>query len=230
MYLTNVENLIVHLARHEVLGLVVLCRVARLATDRIRSRALEPWERRSRRVSAQLLAFALGYALLSCLNPLVYERYFIVLSPVLNAVFVLDAMCVFASLEVRGRSGGGRGVAIAASMLALAVAATGVLRFEEIRGRLREITEPYRGPLDYVIPWIRAQYPHPEQLVIATNYEKPSLHLLSRKSHDRRTQPQQHPARARARTGPGDPAPALALFAARRDGVSSSARRTRIDP
>jgi len=173
--LTNAGNLIAHLWRHEVLGLVVLCRVARFAADRAGSGTLEPWERRSRRVSAQLIGFAVGYSAISCLNPLVYERYFIVLSPVLNAVFVLDAMAVAASIRARE----GRLFPVFVATLALAVAGTGALRFDELRGRLRELTVPYRGPLDYVIPWIREHYPHPDRLVIATNYENhPYIYYL----------------------------------------------------
>ena len=59
------------------------------------------------------------------------------------------------------------------------IAVTGTSRVHDLRGRLREISVPYRGPLDYVIPWIREQYPHPEALVIATNYENhPYMYYL----------------------------------------------------
>jgi hypothetical protein len=38
----------------------------------------------------------------------------------------------------------------------------------------QEINTPYKGPLDYVIPYIKTNYINTEDLVIATNYEEPS--------------------------------------------------------
>jgi hypothetical protein len=35
-----------------------------------------------------------------------------------------------------------------------------------------QLTHPYRGPLDYYIPAIQKQFPHPENLTIATNYDE----------------------------------------------------------
>ena len=39
-------------------------------------------------------------------------------------------------------------------------------------GHLYEITHQYRGPLDFVIPYIIREYKNTEDLVIATNYEE----------------------------------------------------------
>ncbi len=175
VFLANGKNLIVHLLRYEMLGLVVLCRVALLCIDRTAPGHLDEWEVRGRRVSTQLIGFAIGYSLLSCLNPLVYERYFIVLSPVLTVVFLLDAMC----FSARTKASSATLHAVGLAVIVLATAVTGASRIDEIRGRYSEITEPYRGPLDYVIPWIREQYPHPDRLVIATNYENhPYMYYL----------------------------------------------------
>jgi len=179
LYLLNGKNLVVHLLRHELLAVVVLCRMAVLAADRIWGEPLERWETLSRRVASQIIGFALGYSLLSCVNPLVYERYFVVLSPLLTVAFVLDAMSLSAVAKARERSHGGRVHAITVATILVLIAVTGTSRIQDLRGRLREISRPYRGPLDYVIPWIREQYPHPEALVIATNYENhPYMYYL----------------------------------------------------
>ena len=45
------------------------------------------------------------------------------------------------------------------------------MRVPELRGRIAELREPYRGPLDHVIPYLAERYPNPAELVIATNYE-----------------------------------------------------------
>ncbi|MFZ2198871.1 MAG: hypothetical protein WAV13_14120, partial [Thermodesulfovibrionales bacterium] len=43
-----------------------------------------------------------------------------------------------------------------------------------IRGHIYELTHQYKGPLDYVIPFIKEKYAAPDKLVIATNYEETS--------------------------------------------------------
>ncbi|MGH7338574.1 MAG: hypothetical protein ACREI7_13415, partial [Myxococcota bacterium] len=55
--------------------------------------------------------------------------------------------------------------------VALACAACAIVRAPELRGRIAELREPYRGPLDHVIPYLLERYPNPADLVIATNYE-----------------------------------------------------------
>jgi len=67
---------------------------------------------------------------------------------------------------------------VVALTLAGLVAFTAVARAPELgalRGRLAELTTPYRGPLDFVVPYLLAEYPRPEELVIATNYEEEAL-------------------------------------------------------
>ncbi len=49
------------------------------------------------------------------------------------------------------------------------------VRLPEFRGRLQEIRHVYRGPLDFAIPYLAQRYAQPEDLMIATNYEDPSL-------------------------------------------------------
>lgn len=58
---------------------------------------------------------------------------------------------------------------------AAALAAGSALRAPELAGRVAELRRPYRGPLDYVIPYLRERYPDPSRLVIATNYEDPAF-------------------------------------------------------
>ena len=45
------------------------------------------------------------------------------------------------------------------------------MRGDEWRERMAELREPYRGPLDFVIPYLASRYDDPASLVIATNYE-----------------------------------------------------------
>jgi hypothetical protein len=124
-------------------------------------------------VASGLLGFAAGYAAIGCLNPKPLKRYFVVLSPVLAGACLLDAFALARALPERVSPPRRR--AAAAAAVAGLVGILAASRFSDaanLRGRLHELRVPYRGPLDFAIPWLREQYPHPEDLVIATNYEE----------------------------------------------------------
>lgn len=171
-YAENLATLGRHFLRHELLGPALLGRAAVVWSGAaLRRRGARPGARESRRVASFLGSFALGYAALLCLNPLFYERYFVVLSPVVTLVFLLDAFTLLDEaprLAAPARRGRVR-AAVRAGLLGLAGAALAV-RALELEGRVAELRVPYRGPLDFAIAWIREHYARPEELVIATNY------------------------------------------------------------
>lgn len=165
-YAANLGEVARHFARHEWLvpaglahAVLGWCRRRGLARDT--GVADEAW-----RASGFLGAFALGYVAVACINPLVYERYFAVLSPLVTTVFLLDAFALAAAAPGFGRAAR----RAAAAGLAVAVAGTLLLRAPELRGRFAELTTPYRGPVDFAIDHIRGEYADPATLIIATNY------------------------------------------------------------
>jgi len=172
----NLGEVALHFARHEFLVAALAARAAVLVAGRAarrRGEALPLPE--ARRISAFLLAFSAGWAVLSCANPLVYERYFVILSPLLALSFALDGAVL---LEAAPRLGPGAprrawGTVLAA-LVALAVLGAPA-RPADVRGRIEELVSPYRGPLDFAVEYLRAAYPEPERLVIATNYANHSL-------------------------------------------------------
>jgi hypothetical protein len=175
-YLRNLADVARHLARHELLIPALVARAAvaiarrradadAAAAGRSRSDPLAP----ARRCAGLLLVFALGYALFGCVNPLVYERYFVALSPVLTLAFLLDAFTLVEGAP--RRFGGRRARAVCAVGVVLLVCASLAVRSGEIRGRIGEIRVRYRGPLDFAIPDLLERYRDPAALVIATNYE-----------------------------------------------------------
>jgi hypothetical protein len=157
-YLGNAGFVLAHFARHELLVPAAVCRAA------------VAWRRRGAhepapapcRVSARLLAFCAGYAALGCANPLVYERYFVVLSPLVTLAFLLDAHAL-----VEGARQPRRMRLALAGLVALAL----VPRAGTLAGRLAELREPVRGPIDFAVAHLLERYPDPAALVIATNYE-----------------------------------------------------------
>jgi hypothetical protein len=63
----------------------------------------------------------------------------------------------------------GAAAAIGLGLLTLLLRAPGL---PAVKGHWLERGEPARGPLDYAIPYLAQRYEHPEELVIATNYEE----------------------------------------------------------
>ena len=69
----------------------------------------------------------------------------------LIVMFLLDAICSLARVRAHRPAGTGAGQVLAIAAMVALIVATGLVRAADVRGRLHEITEPYRGPLDYVI-------------------------------------------------------------------------------
>ena len=108
-YLDNVRFFIAHFATHELLVPAAVCRAAVAAVALAGSRHGRALADDRLRVTARLLAwFVVGYAALTCLNPLVYERYFVVLAPAVTAVFLLDSFTLYDLARELAGEGGGR--------------------------------------------------------------------------------------------------------------------------
>ena len=157
-YGSNLARLLQHLVTHELLVAALVARAG-----------VALWLRHEppgplRAVAARGLGFCAGYAAVACVNPLIYERYFVVLSPVLTLVFLLDAVVC---LE---RAAPSRRPVLALALVGLVLVAMGP-RLDAVRGRWQEIREPVQGPIDFVVRHLRERYRDPAKLVIATNYE-----------------------------------------------------------
>jgi len=125
-------------------------------------------------VSDLFWAVILAYAGCTSLLPFSYERYVLVLLPLLMLTLVIDGATVFSMTRAKNRRGSSpRGLLVLAWLGAAAWLLP--LRVAELRRHWVELVVPYRGPLDFAVEWIRREYAHPEQLVIATNYEQPAI-------------------------------------------------------
>jgi len=104
-----------------------------------------------------------------------YTRYFIPLQPVLAAMIILDVALAYnlislsASLKFKY-----------CRVILLIVFAGFVLtnigkNIEHLKGHVYELFHQYKGPLDYLIPFIKETYGDTDGLVIATNYEETSF-------------------------------------------------------
>jgi hypothetical protein len=170
-YAENLGFFVRHFWQHELLAPAIFCRLALLATAAAaRRRGLPPVVAPERAVASRIVCFVILWVAVTCANPLVYERYFVPVVPAVIGIFLLDSFAlvrVVAQWERAAR----RGLAVATVVAIGAVfAVTSGPRSADVRGRIAEISEPYRGPLDFVIDRIAGETPRTADLVIATNY------------------------------------------------------------
>ncbi len=104
--------------------------------------------------------------------PVIFERYYIWLQPVVSLIFLLELkVCrdLFPKSDSR----------INLKTLSVFFGVISVLislyeRRDSIQNHFQELQVPYKGPLDYLIPYIQKNYKNPDQVVIATNFEEHS--------------------------------------------------------
>ena len=126
-----------------------------------------------------------------------FTRYFIPIQPVLSLIIILDAVVIYnfisqwqpaaAVSPVKKKTPPSsdskkyglsyrvfpKGALIFVFMVSVLYNIS--TNMENIKGHVYEISHPYRGPLDYVIPFIKEKYRDTDNLVIATNYEETSF-------------------------------------------------------
>jgi hypothetical protein len=104
-----------------------------------------------------------------------FTRYFIALQPVLALIILIDLAVVF-NFASQWRS-----PASVYCKRALIIIFMGFFVFnistneDNIEGHVYELSHQYKGPLDYVIPFIKENFTRTDSLVIATNYEETSF-------------------------------------------------------
>ncbi|HEX5068131.1 MAG TPA: hypothetical protein VFY49_18570 [Myxococcota bacterium] len=167
----NALGVVAHFLRHEWLAAAIATRALAAWLVRRAPAHARASTRPQRALSARLLAFAACYAAFGCLNPLVYERYFVALSPALALAFLLDAFACADLLATAPRAWR----RAAAAGLAFVVAGSLAARRDALAGHLRELRAPVQGPLDFAVAHLRERYADPSTLLVATNYEAQPL-------------------------------------------------------
>ncbi|MGB9677896.1 MAG: hypothetical protein ACPLZ9_04685, partial [Candidatus Ratteibacteria bacterium] len=101
--------------------------------------------------------------------PYFFERYYIFLQPFVILLFLFLSFKLYDFLN----QGKNRNKTLFYFyFLFLGIVINIVFKFENIKGYIYELANPYRGPMDYLVSYILANYRNPESLVIATNYEE----------------------------------------------------------
>jgi hypothetical protein len=120
-----------------------------------------------------VLTFLVYLYLIARVPNFIYTRYIILLQPILVFSIAFDALAIIlaagnGSIQIDFKS-----ISIAAIILVL-LGVNISANSKYISGHVTELFNPYKGPLDYTIPAIKAKYPKTENLVIAANYEETS--------------------------------------------------------
>jgi len=115
--------------------------------------------------------FAIIFVVLIARVPnFIYTRYIIYLQPVMAAVILLDFSIITQSYTSKYSIN----KLLPAGVFAVFLIFHINFNSDTLSGRITELKEPYKGPLDYTIPFIQEKYENTETLVIAANYEETS--------------------------------------------------------
>ena len=103
-----------------------------------------------------------------------FTRYFIPLQPILVLIILLDLASVYNAIPKLRESVRPyyKGVLVAICLVSLFFNVS--KNYEYLKGHVYEMYHQYRGPLDYLIPFIKQEYMKTDDLVIATNKEETS--------------------------------------------------------
>lgn len=166
LYFKNLGLIFQYLFRFEYLGLMLLVKGMLLS---ISKNKFSTETREMAAASACLLRLCILYVLVNANNPIFFERYHIVLSPIIVLILLLDFRlllqysCRLTRKKWMVRLGG--------LLIAVCFATTLWVKRTEVTGYCNEISTPHLGPLDYVIPHLKGQYEDTGNLIVLTNYE-----------------------------------------------------------
>ena len=143
-----------------------------------RNKRREPNYLRMEKLSLFMTIFFICFCVIISRMPIIviWTRYFIVLQPILILILLLDSAAVFKYFSenenVRSKS-------FLRSSFSVLLIIGFVMnlqgkRITHIKDYVYQITHQLKGPLDFLILYIRENYDKPENIILATNYEEDS--------------------------------------------------------
>ncbi len=174
LYIYNLSSTVKFFTRYEFLPAALATWVTRTALSQ-RGR-LTGWAKDCCWYSSFLMGLCLIHLLLVATIPYpTFERYVIMLQPLLATTLSLDAVVTLWLIQNHYSGELGQRLRLATSI----VLCGSLLLFLPTKiqawyGHLHELTHRYEGPLDFVIPYLQQHYANPASLTIATNYEEPA--------------------------------------------------------
>jgi len=131
------------------------------------------------RVSSFFIFFFVVYLLIISNMPYIFDRYYIALQPILSMSIIIDVVLYYKIISLHYEKKLFKSLIYNIYVVAGVFLVCSVFKFDTIAGHVYELTHIYKGPLDYVIPYIHDNYNNPENLVIETNIEQtPYIYYL----------------------------------------------------
>ena len=125
------------------------------------------------RMTFFMTVFFICFCLMVGKMPLLWERYFIVLQPVMILILLTDIVIIFKYISTHFKNSTQRFAKIIfGGALIFVFTINSEIKINFFKNYLYQITHQYKGPLDYLIPYIKENYKNTDTLVVATNYEE----------------------------------------------------------
>lgn len=128
-------------------------------------------------LSTFLISFIFIYSICVARTPIYFfTRYFIVLQPILTLMILVDMYLVYMFIHNGLFSGEAKKILKISSFVFLSAIVTfnSLNKIPMIKDHIYELSHQYKGPLDFIIPYINTKVSDTEKLIIATNYESSS--------------------------------------------------------
>jgi hypothetical protein len=178
VYVSNVVLALSFFAKFEFLCLAIFLKILRFLLFRNNQDNKATNNEILIKASNFLTLFFCVYILVIARSLYVFERYIIVLQPVLVCIILLDILLcwrMFHRVFVAGSYGRKTMLKMFLVLILMAIGLNLIPQIKSIKGHLYEITHQYKGPLDFAIPYIQEKYSDPSKIIIATGYEENSL-------------------------------------------------------
>ncbi len=162
-------------ARYEFLLLILWLKYVlfKLRQDKTAPRLeLSPRHVQALKLNRLITVFCLIHPIV--ISPILsFERYYIVMQPMLITAILLDGATLIRYLQCKEKLEPLKNHGLfLSSLLLFALVMIVPSKIQQIHNRIEDLKTPYRGVLDFAMPIIQSKYPDPSQLQIATNYEE----------------------------------------------------------
>jgi hypothetical protein len=174
-YIHNISVALSFFAKFEFLYLAIFLKILLFSFLYWLRNITAPENKIILRVSNFLSLFFCIYILVIARTVFVFERYVIVLQPILVFIILLDILLcwrmfnqIFAS-ESSDKKTTSRVFIV---IVSIAIWINIIPLMEPLKGHLYELANRYQGPLDFAIPYIQEKFADPSKIIVATNYEE----------------------------------------------------------
>ena len=170
MYWDNVKNVFKYFSQFEALWLFLIIKIVLLLNIK------NAFKSYNKLAFASLLTIVLAIIYSFAIGKVpnfIYTRYIIPIQPILVVGFVCDVFLLFKLFSKPETPFSFKNISMILTILVFTIFMLNK-NIKNISGHLTEISNQYKGPLDYTIPFIKEKFKNTDTLVIAANYEESS--------------------------------------------------------